>query len=161
MTNLKGNNAANGGIVSNRLFNEFNLEGKLFFNYKLDKTKSLLIIKSNSLEDDVNDANVNHELMIYDNIKINYNKDLIVDFNKELYTNNEFTSSKKREILKVLNDLYCLSEKRKSTHSESAKRYNCFNLGLVFPSIVISAASGILSFISSSDVITSAETKHI
>ena len=140
-------------------YKKINLVNKTFYKYQIDTAKSLLIIKSNSLQEDILNKEVDHETMIYDNIKINYNKDLLIDFNKELYSNKEFeTNSKKREIIKVLKELYSLSEMRMETHNESSKKYSCYNLGLVFPSIIISAASGILSFISSSEVIET-ETK--
>ena len=135
-------------------YTRISLLNRIFYKYQIDITRSFLIIKSNSMEDDILNKDVDHELMIYNNIKIDYNKDLIVDFNKELYSNKEFkTNSKKREIIKVLKDLYNLSEMKKETHSQSSKKYNCYNYSLVFPSIIISASSGILSFISSSSII--------
>lgn len=135
---------------------EFSLENKIFYTYQIDVTKSLLIIKSQNLQDDILNKEIDHELMIYENIQIDYNKNLVIDFNKELYSNKAFTmNAKKREIIKVLNELYSLSEMKMETHNESSKKYNCYNLWLVFPSIFISAASGILSFISSSEVVDS------
>ena len=91
--------------------------------------------------------------MIERTICLDYSEDLLIDFNKDLLHNNEYSFNKKEKVLAVLKDLYELSKSKQITHGETAKRYNCKNLGFVIPSIVISAISGVISFVASSDII--------
>ena len=140
-------------------FRKEKIEGKIFRKYDLVKNKLFLIFEQGNLEDDVNDTSIDHQLIIKNRYQLYYNKDYLIDFNKELFENNDFKDCrKKREVKEILTKLINTAKMKRETHSRAAKLYGCRNKIFVIPAIIISALSGITSFIASSEVIAP-ETK--
>ena len=124
-----------------------NLAGKIFYNYQLYNLKKLIILKSDEKKDSV---------IINEEITLIYDEKLIINFEKELNICSELKLYKKKnDILTTLNNLRNLSEMNMETHNESYKKYDCYNLSIVFPSIIISGLSGVISFVASSDIVDS------